>query len=67
MREGTFSDVVASLMFARCTFKKGPYAICGQRRSKSACANAQADLGLRCPLTELMDILVYVDEQRMHR
>ena len=24
---------------------------CGQHRAWSACANAQADLGLRCPLT----------------
>ena len=23
--------------------------------------------GLRCPLTESMDTVVYVDEQRMHR
>ena len=34
---------------------------------RSACAIAQADLGLRCPLTESMDILVYVKEQRMLR
>ena len=27
----------------------------------------QADLGLRCPLTESMDTVVYVDEQRMIR
>ena len=52
----------------RCaTNEKGPYAICGQRRTWSACAFAQADQGLRCPLTESMDIVVYVDEQRMSR
>ena len=27
----------------------------------------QADLGLHCPLTESMDTVVYVDEQRMSR
>ena len=27
--------------------------------------NAQADLGLRCPLTEPMDIVVYIDEERI--
>ena len=47
--------------------EKGPYPICGQRRPWSACAFAQADLGLRCPLTESMDIVVYVDKQRMSR
>ena len=36
--------------------EKGPYAICGQRRPWSACAYAQADLGLRCPLTERTDM-----------
>ena len=29
--------------------------ICEQRRPGSACADAQADLGLHCPLTELLD------------
>ena len=29
--------------------------ICGQRRPRPACAEAQADVGLRCPLTELLD------------
>ena len=28
---------------------------------------AQADLGLRCPLTESVDTVVYVDEQKMPR
>ena len=28
---------------------------------------AQADLGLRCPLIESVDIVVYVDEQKMPR
>ena len=47
------------------THEKGPYAICGQRRPRSACANAQADQGLRCPLTESVDTVVYVDELRL--
>ena len=31
------------------------FGICGQRRPRSACASAQADHGLRCPLTESLD------------
>ena len=33
----------------------GPYAICGPRRPRSACAFAQADLGLRCQLIKSTD------------
>ena len=40
------------------THEKNPYVICGQRRLWSACANAQADQGLRCPLTVSMDAVV---------
>ena len=47
--------------------KKGPYTICVRRRSRSACAIAQADQDLHCPLTKSMDSVVYVDEQRMIR
>ena len=47
--------------------EKGLYAICGQRRPRSACAYAQADQGLHCPLTESMDTVVHDDEQRMLR
>ena len=47
------------------THENGTYTICGQCRPRSACAIAQADLGLRCPLTESMDTIVYVDEQRV--
>ena len=46
-------NVAKSLWCA--TQKKGPYTVCGQRRPWSACAFGQADLGLRCPLTESMD------------
>ena len=59
-------------MFIRCTTRKicnwhEHYAINGQRRPRSACAYAQADRGLHCPLTELIDKVVYVDEERMSR
>ena len=43
------------------------HAICGQRRPWLACAFTQANQGLHCPLSESMDIVVYVDEQRMSR
>ena len=43
----------------------GPDAVCVQRRPWSACAIAQADLGLRCPLTQSMESVVYVDEQKL--
>ena len=49
------------------THENGPYVICGQSRLRSACDYAQADQGLRCPHTESMDTVVYVDEQRMIR
>ena len=44
---------------------KDPYAVCGQCRTKSACTFTQADMGFRCPLTESMDTVIYIDEQRM--
>ena len=34
---------------------------------RTACAFVQADLGLCFPPAELMDIVIYVDEQRMPR
>ena len=43
------------------------HAICEQCIPRSACAKAQADLGLHCPPTEAIDTVVYVDEQRMPR
>ena len=49
-----------------CTVhEKSPNAICGQRRPWLACAFAQADLGLRSPLTESMDTVVCFDKQRL--
>ena len=46
------------------TPEKGSYVICGQSWPRSACASAQADLGHRCPLTESVSTVVYVDEQK---
>ena len=41
--------------------------ICNLRTTQALISlrNAQADLGLRCPLSESMDTILYVDEQRM--
>ena len=47
--------------------RKDPYTIYGQLRPRSACASAQADHGLHCPLTESVDTVVSVDEKRMLR
>ena len=41
--------------------------ICGQRRPRSACASAQSDQGLRCPLTETSDIIECINEEQMPR
>ena len=35
--------------------------ICGQRRPRSACAFAQSDRALHCPLTEPLDTTEYTD------
>ena len=35
--------------------------ICRQRRLRSACASAQSDQGFRCPLTESLDTIEYID------
>ena len=43
--------------------EKVPSAYCEQRRPRSACTFGQAGQGLYWPLTESMDIIVYVDEQ----
>ena len=46
--------------------RKGP--LCNLRTTQDKFSVfAQADLGLRYPLTESMDTLIYVDEQRMPR
>ena len=43
------SDGKSSNCYIWCTtHEKGPYAICGQRRSGSACASAQYNLGIFC-------------------
>ena len=47
--------------------KKDPDAICQQHRHWWACAFAQAYQGLLCPITVSMDIVAYVDENRLSR
>ena len=47
--------------------EKGPYAICGHCRPRSACTFMHADLALHWPLTESTDTVVYVDKHRMSR
>ena len=47
--------------------RKGPYAICGQRRPRPACTFVRADQGLSCPLLDAIDTVVYVDIQRIPR
>ena len=39
--------------------------ICGQRRPSSACASAQSNRALCCPLTESMDTIEYIRGERM--
>ena len=39
------------------------YVICGQRRPRSDCANAQSDQGFRCPLVESVDTEEYIERQ----
>ena len=41
--------------------------ICGQRRPRSACAYAQSDQGLRCPLTESLDTIESINGEQMPR
>ena len=38
--------------------------ICGQRRSRSACASAQSDQSLTCPLTESLDATEYFNGEQ---
>ena len=39
--------------------------ICGQRRHRSACASAQSDQCLRCPLTESVDTIECINVEQM--
>ena len=38
--------------------------MCGQRRPRSACASAQADQGLRCPLTDSLDTTECINREQ---
>ena len=58
--------ILVSLIYIWCAMhEKGPCSSCRQWRPLSACVFAQADQGLQCQLTESMDTVVYMDEQRM--
>ena len=39
--------------------------ICGQRRPRTACASAQSDQPLRCPLTESLDTTECINGEQM--
>ena len=39
--------------------------ICGQQRPRSACASAQSDQGLCCPLTESFDTIKCIRGERL--
>ena len=41
--------------------------MCRQQRPRSACASAQSDQGLRCPLTEILDITEWMKGEQMPR
>ena len=45
--------------------KKGPYVINAGNEGPDQTAHAQFDLGLRCLLTESMNIVERIDEQKM--
>ena len=71
--EGTFSHIVAHKMSVRtlantvqCT-KKGPHAICGQCRSRSACPSVQSNLGIFCWSIYTTVSTDSVSRQRRHR
>ena len=49
------------------TYEKGPYAICGQRKLRSACASAQSYLGIFCLSTHTTVSTDYVSGQRRPR
>ena len=38
--------------------------ICGQRKPRSACASAQSDQGLHCPLTKSLDTTECIMERK---
>ena len=39
--------------------------VCGQRRPRSACASAQSDQSLHCPLTEALDTTECMNEEQI--
>ena len=63
-----FGGLPKQKIFAFCVCRQyGPrreekllQGICGQRRPRSACAFAQSDQDLRCPLTESLETVKYI-------
>ena len=45
--------------------ENGSSGICGQRRPRSDCADAQSDQGLCCPLTESLDTVECISGEQM--
>ena len=45
--------------------KKLSLVLCGQQRPRSACASAQSDQGLHCPLTESLDATECINGAQM--
>ena len=44
--------------------KASELGICGQRRPRSACASAQSDQGLRCPLTKSLNFIECINREQ---
>ena len=62
------SQVYHSFINGRRLCENEPSGVCGQRRPRSACASAQADQGLHCPLIESLDTTeCIIAEQRPGR
>ena len=51
--------------FCNTTCKNMSFGICGQQRPRSACASAQSDQDLRCPLAESLDAIELINGERM--
>ena len=67
-KDCVWADHADILIYKWCTtHKKGPYEVCRKHRPRSTCANAQVDLSRHFLLTESMNTVVYVDEQRPPR
>ena len=62
---GTFSSHIRNIKTIwSVVWENRPLDICAQRRLRSACASAQADQSLRCPLEETSDPFLSKERQR---